>query len=175
MLFYFRTCDPKNRSRAFTLVECLLAVSILTILALISIPSLQSWWQRQDEQLLQQTLIHTLQYAEQQAHALGVVVIVCPQGEAYQCGNDWLQGLLVFKDHYSDGVVRERGQVLTLTKLPKLTGQLRWKGYPHYQAYVRFSTDWLGGGNGAFQYYRAGESVPVWSLSLNKAGNLRSF
>lgn len=158
---------------AYTLFECLLVVSIVTILAVSSYPSLQHWFEARQEQSLQQTLLHAFRFAEQQSRILNVAVVICPQQGKLQCGEDWMQGLLVYKDEYSDNSLRDRDQVLSLVSLPATHGRLQWEGYPYYQPYIKFmGEEGWGSVNGSLRYYRH-KTTLAWSVVINKVGNAR--
>lgn len=159
--------------KGYTLLECMLVLGILMIGAAAALPRMSDWYQLQNEKLLQQSLIESMHYAERQAQILQIPVIICPRAPDLRCGNDWLQGLLIFRDDFHDEVLHYQYQLLTRVKMPTQHGRLQWQGYPHYRSVIRFDLDWSQGMNGRFYYSRGNDHSPAWTLVLNKAGEVR--
>ncbi len=84
-----------HHSAAATLLELLLAVSIMVTLATMAYPGwlhLQRW---QQQQLQLSQLSHIIRFAQLNALARGRVVTLCGSHHGKRCDGAWQQGLLV--------------------------------------------------------------------------------
>lgn len=84
-------------ARGFTLVELLVAVTIVAILAATAMPSFQSAMVRSTIRSLSSSLGTDLAFARSEAVRLGAAVTLCPRSGTV-CGTDWSNGWLVFRE-----------------------------------------------------------------------------
>lgn len=117
-------CGPVPfRARGFTLVELLVAVSILLILVTIGVPNLRDFIL--DNQLTSQgnAMISALQVARSEAVKRKVDVVVCPSADAASCSGDWSSsGRIVFVDSDGDDAP-DMGEELVRTEDAVADGQ----------------------------------------------------
>lgn len=98
-----RACRPSARTqRGFTLLDLLIALTILGIVFGIALPALDNAVARVRAGAVRSALTVTLFDAQRHATVLGREIVVCP-AEAGQCvgGRDWSRGWIAFVD--SDG------------------------------------------------------------------------
>jgi prepilin-type N-terminal cleavage/methylation domain-containing protein len=76
----------KNLCRAYTLLELLATVAIVSILLLIATPSYQTFYHHQETNALTQQLTQTFSYARNQAVIRQQIIVVIPQQGNWQNG-----------------------------------------------------------------------------------------
>jgi len=76
----------KSQQRAFTLIECILALAIVCSVAFLGVPSLQRLWQRYHVTTTAQHLMQQLRYAKHMAIALNTRIAVVAQEADWQSG-----------------------------------------------------------------------------------------
>lgn len=161
--------------RAFTLLEMLVALSIIGILMAIALPSLRNYIDRTHDQILQSQLLRTIQLARNEASAHHMPVSLCKSKDHLICGGEWADGQLVFIDENEDGMVRDKEQILAVTQADSQRGILHWRSYPYYRDYLQFLPSGLmPSDNGTFWYCHASSELPVWAIMLSKTGKTRT-
>jgi len=93
---------PCDRDTAgFTLIELLTAMVVLTIVAVVSVPSFAQIVERQRVEAAIQRLDADLALARNTAISRREAVVVCPRGPHGGCqpGLDWSGGWIVFVEH----------------------------------------------------------------------------
>jgi type IV fimbrial biogenesis protein FimT len=96
-----------SRLKGFTLIELMVALSVLAILLTIGIPNLQTFVMNSRLQSQASSLISDLNYARAEAVRLGSPVSVCASVTGNSCSGNltWETGWIVFNDRNGDGVV----------------------------------------------------------------------
>lgn len=92
--------------RGFTLVEALVALSLLALLGTLAAPSLTAWRQRQELRAVAENFWNSLMLARAQALARQQRVTVCAQSATGDCHvtGPWQGGWLVFVDANRNGL-----------------------------------------------------------------------
>lgn len=154
------------KSKAFTLIELLLSLAILSILLLFSIPSLYSIHQKNQVLAIQDDIKSAVRFAKIEAMACGNNLILTPK----QHSNDWSQGMLLFVDnathHYKPGdkLLRE-----WCWHTPNI--RVTWKGFQS-KNYLLFSSDVARNAvNGYFEIH--GQLQSGVTLVINRLGRIR--
>lgn len=161
------------RSSGFTFIELLIGLAIIAVLAAFALPSFTALWQQNEATVLQQQLLRTLQFAQQEARVRHAAISVCKSNDGATCGGEWQHGQIVFLDNDDDGVIRSRDQILEVRQSSKQHAQLHWRGFPVYRDYVQFSPAMTNDDNGTFWYCASTQTKPAWAIVLNKAGRAR--
>lgn len=98
----------------FTVMECLIVISILAILLVQGVPALQDYGLRQRMSAAMHALHSHLAMARNDAVRFNVQVVACPGNEADGCRDDsnWDGGWLVFEDLNRDRQHQETERLL---------------------------------------------------------------
>lgn len=103
----------RSRSRGFTLVEMMVAISIAAILLAVAIPSFQSLIKRNAIENLQTRLAAALTAARSEAASRNVVTTLCSSDTGTGCvANKWSSGWIVFIDLNADAVKDNNEEIL---------------------------------------------------------------
>ncbi|GAA4499360.1 GspH/FimT family pseudopilin [Pseudaeromonas paramecii] len=89
----------------FTLIELLVAVAILAIVAMIGVPSFQSFMEKQRVMERRDALLGGLSLARETALNQLQPVVLCPSNDGSSCGSSWANGWLAFIDSDRDGAL----------------------------------------------------------------------
>ncbi len=94
----------EGHGTGFTVLECLIVISILAILLVQGVPALQDYSLRQRMSAAMHALHSHLAMARNDAVRFNVEIVACPGSEASGCRDDsnWDQGWLVFEDLNAD-------------------------------------------------------------------------
>ncbi len=93
-----------NRQTAITLIELMLALSVLAIISIATIPGLSTLIYNVRMSSSVNGLIHSLHNARQNARVTGIATAVCSSSDGKQCqtDNQWEKGWLVFANSDAD-------------------------------------------------------------------------
>ena len=159
---------------AFTLMEMLVTITIITILLAVSLPSMNSLTTRAKEEILLSQIHNAISFAQQEAQVRHIAVAVCGSRDNVTCSQEWNTGLLVFMDEYDDGVIHDREQILSVVQFKLPHGNIYWRSYPFYHHYAVFTPAVLmPSNNGTFWHCHTNSHSPLWAIMLGKSGNAR--
>lgn len=87
-------------SQGFTLIELMVCLALVTLLAVIAVPSLSTPLERHQAIAAEHALIHHLQLARMAAVTRRKPAVLCPSLDGHHCSgrSDWSIGWLVFLD-----------------------------------------------------------------------------
>lgn len=98
-----RLATPAKRHRGITILEVLIALTILGLLLGIALPAVSGAVSRVRSVGARAAISTTLFDAQRDATVLGQEVVICPgQGAGCQGGSDWSRGWLAFVDSNGD-------------------------------------------------------------------------
>lgn len=162
-----------SRQSAFTLMEVMMVLTIISILSLIAVPGLQEVMRRAQDDAVRSDLTRILEIACNEAGMRNKTVTLCRSRDLLRCGGDWSDGQIVFVDNYHDDVVHDKSQIIAVNKMKISRGVLHARFYPFYRQAIHFnSAVAVSNDNGSFWYCRAGAAFPVWALKVNRAGSV---
>ena len=87
-----------NRATGFTLIELLIAIAIAAVILGMGVPSLTSVVKDQRLSNALSTVARAVYLARSESAKSGDSVTLCARATDTQCGTDWNNGLLVFRD-----------------------------------------------------------------------------
>lgn len=150
----------------FTLLETLIAITLITLLTTLSLPFLRHFSTIAHDQLLQSQLLNAIETASQEARHRGVPVVL---------RLDKTQSLfMIFIDENDDGIVSGKEQMIAVLQIKLRNGRLFWRAYPRYRDYLLF-LPWglMRSDNSSFWFCHANDAAPVWAVTLNKSARTR--
>lgn len=157
---------------AFTIMEVLVALSILAILLAISLPAMQHFIAHAQDEMLQAQLLHAIQIAKQEAIARHTRIALCQSNNQITCSGNWGDGYIIFLDENADGRVHDNEQILYVSQLQSQHGRNYIRSFPRYRNYLSFSSSGLMTSDNATLWHCHADS-PKWALVMSKTGRTR--
>lgn len=159
-------------TQAFSLIETLLALSILAILALILLPNWSWYQQNRQADLAIQSLQQALSCAQMLAISQQRRLSLCPSLDQQHCQTAWQGQLLVFANPPVPDSIGQRP--VAILPLVIRQGHLEWRHFSQ-QSWLSFEdTGRLHDDNGTWLYCPS-HANPMFNraLSINALGRLR--
>lgn len=159
--------------KAYSFLELLIALSIFSLLAIMTIPSLSSFYRQTNSLLLRDQLITTLYSAKKFAKINGLPVSLCHSQDQETCGGEWTKGLLIFIDEKGKGNPQSKDDILWHVAMQAVGGQLFWRDFSS-RPFLSFLPEEIAqASNGTFWYCPQPNSSPVWAIVVNQAHRAR--
>lgn len=163
----------KTHGRAFTLMELMITLAVMTLLVAAALPAFNGLRQEQMVRGAQHEFLASLHHAKQAAIARNQRVSLCPSADGARCleTGSWHRGWLVFVDRDADRfpdpgepiVARKGGLAKTLT----LTSS-------RYRRVITFQpTGTAGGSNATFTVCADGKAQRAAAVVLSRLGRIR--
>lgn len=164
-----------HSQHAFTLLEALIALTIISIISMITLPNLQEYFFTTQDEIFHSRLLHTLQFAQQEAEIQHMPIALCKSKTYQLCDGEWLDGQLVFKNENQDGLVKDKNNIISVRQNSQTKGQIHWRSFPFYRDYLLFfPVNWHKENNGTFWYCHSHVTKPVWAIKIGRSGQFSS-
>lgn len=167
--------------QAFTLLELMLTLAIITILATLSLPALYLTEEKEAGNIfLQMTAL--LSGARAAAISRHSSIVICPGSTAESCDGNWTAGVLVFIDNnqnrqldQDESLIEHKVWGADLTSARgALRGTLRWRVFGNRPSILISPLGEIDGQSGSLTWCPpAGSSVPAHQMVLNTSGRIR--
>lgn len=108
----------RERHKGFTLIEMLVAVSVMAVILTTAIPALGNFMAEQRLTAAANSLVGHLNYARSEAVFRNSYVAACPSSDGLSCtgGNRWDIGWIVYLDPQKEGQPAEPEDVLRVVE-----------------------------------------------------------
>ncbi|WP_181918692.1 GspH/FimT family pseudopilin [Wenzhouxiangella sediminis] len=108
----------KRDCSGFTIIELMIAISLLAVILTLAVPAFGRFIEQQQLTATANRLVGHLQFARGQAITRGTLVAACPSRDGRTCtgGNRWEQGWIVYLDPEKAGQPAEGGDVLRVVQ-----------------------------------------------------------
>ncbi|MGE4348232.1 MAG: GspH/FimT family pseudopilin [Candidatus Berkiella sp.] len=104
------------RIKGFSLLELLIALSILAIIMGLSSSAFVGRIQKESSETIAQQIFHSLHFARMEAIKANQIVSVCGTSDFQSCSLDWTQGSMVYIDVNRDGTFSSEDTILRINK-----------------------------------------------------------
>lgn len=155
-----------KKNLGLTLLECLIAMTLLVILLFSSIASYRYFVAKNQLNELVDQLTDALTYARDQAITSHTTITLCPDQGDMQCGANWQGGLLIW-DEKNQRVFR---------RLPAMPAMfyLKWKSTLNDSVLLRWRSDgFTRGQQGSFYICAQSDNAPSAQIIILRTGRLR--
>jgi type IV fimbrial biogenesis protein FimT len=161
------------KKSGFTLIELLVVMSIVAILATLTVTFGKHFLQQQRVSNAQQTFTSMIQFAQQAAASENTFVTICPTLDHETCSNDWLQEKMVFVGVYDKTKPNTEKKILRIFAATENgTIKVGARGAKDTPTNWRFAAHDLNKNqNGSFTYCLDGEG---WKIIINRLGRMRT-
>lgn len=166
---------PYNKNSGFSLVETLAIITILAIIASISVPYFHIFFAKQEAIQTIRTLNGFLKSAKNEASVRHARIVICSSSNYEQCeNNNWNNKIIAFLDSNANRKIDHHDVVLKTESLQLKYGQLSWKAALNSPNII-FNQE-LGlpiGYNGSFYYCNHTHAI-YHKIILSKMGHVRT-
>jgi len=151
--------------RGFTFLELIIALFIVSIVALFSVQSLNYFWQKAEGDVVRRAIIQALSFARASAIAHREKIILCKSVDRLNCnGISWQQGM----------IIKSENKVLSSIDFSNKSGEVRSRFFPRGRVVLKF----LPNGfpevqNGTFWYCVKNKTDAAWAIVINRSGRIR--
>jgi type IV fimbrial biogenesis protein FimT len=163
----------KIKHNGFTFIEMITAILLIAVVANFTWPYLRHLYDEHEDDLMQISLLNTIQYAQRTALQTGAAVSICGSQTGDSCDEGWEHSQLVFFDQENRGDVVGKSRVLFTNEFPSHQGQLHWRSFPRYRTDLHFYGQGTLSDNGTFWYCHNADANPSWAIVINQAGKSR--
>lgn len=154
----------KKNHYGFNLLELLIALSIISILVVIMLPSFSKFYQKSQANALSSQLLRAIQLSRSVAVTQQAKTIMCGSLDQKTCSSDWRKGYII---------LNENGVVFKFQGIVK-NSVLHWRAFPFYLKALEFLSSGLPNfQNGTFWYCMSGSKNPFWAIMLSQSGRAR--
>jgi type IV fimbrial biogenesis protein FimT len=124
--------------RGVTLIELLVAMSVLTILLAVGVPSFSQFTANTRLNSYANTMFSHLALARSEAIKRNTRVVICksPDGSTCAGSGNWNQGWIVFADLDNSGSINGGEQIITA--MPALSTGFSFSGNTHVSSYISY-------------------------------------
>jgi type IV fimbrial biogenesis protein FimT len=161
-------------ARGLTLVELMIAISILALLLAVAAPDMRSLVDRQRGESALSALAVAVQGARTSAIRTGLTVTVCRSMDGLRCGGSWSQGYIVFSDRNRDRRLNQDDALLRTGRFLELGGTLAWRAFGNRQYLQIDSRGHILHQNGNFTFCPgSGQLAQARQLVISQTGRIR--
>jgi len=156
-----------------TLIELLIAITIISILFGSALPSFTDLLEKKKVDANVQRLTQTLQLSRTTAINENLKVTICPINQSLVCSSNWSSGYMSFIDKDGDRQYNDDDELLFQFYSQDEKARINWRAFGH-----RRSLQWLETGitnhqNGTFELCYDDDEMKSRALFLTKAGRVR--
>lgn len=164
----------QSHCKGFSLLELIITVAIVSSIAFVAIPGMNSIHQSSRSKTYAASMIRDIYYARAQAITNNQFVTLCGSGIDGICDKDWSSGHLIFTDANANGVLDD-GEVILRKNFSSHGGRVSWRSFQN-KPYLQYRPSGFSHfQSGSFIYCPSdGSSQYAKRLVLNRIGRIRS-
>jgi len=160
-------------SKAYTLIELLITLSIISILLGYALPAFSNLLDKSNVDANSQRLVQVLQLARTTAITNNRKVTLCPTETGNNCSSDWSKGYVAFTDLNGDREINEQDEILFQFISIDQKTSLSWKAFGHKKSLQWLQTGITNHQNGSFELCYDNKEKLARGLFITKAGRIR--
>ena len=138
--------------KAFTLIELLITLLILSILLAIGLPSFSSLVETRKSDMTLAKIKQAIEVAKVRAVVNGRIVTLCKSQDGIKCGGSWEQGIITFTDANADRTINQDDKLIRYFTFPEAEGRIHWRAFQNRQYLQITSQGFTKFQNGNFTY-----------------------
>ena len=161
-------------TQGFSLVELMIALTILSIILTVGLAKLPLLFEKTEVAVLQKTLAQHISLAKSTAANSGLIVTLCPSEDYAECRGSWTRGSMIFIDRNGNRKVDSDDVVIRIRENDIRQGKLEWRAFGRRQ-YLQFDPKgYLLHQSGNFTYCDLmGDPTLTRQLIVNSVGRVR--
>lgn len=159
--------------KGFSMLEALITLSIITIIAASSLPSMNLLFSKFQVESSLEDLRKSIASSRHLAISSGHIVTLCP-AEGKQCGKQWDSGYLIFVDHNNNAIVDDEETPYQINPI-STSMQISWRASGG-ASYLKFSPTGIARQFGRFHICKKdADLTSARSLVINRQGRVRLY
>ncbi|TCB67159.1 GspH/FimT family pseudopilin [Acinetobacter sp. ANC 4178] len=164
-----------HKYMAYTLVELVITILVLSILVTLALPYYHEIKANQERRIISRQVLASIQLAKQHAAIHHTNVVMCSSKDMQNCNEAmWEQGFILFLDSNQNRQVDLNETLITQERTDLSYGTLNWRGTLRFPSLNFMAEHGLPiGSNGSFYY--CSSTVKNMKIILNKMGHSRSI
>ena len=147
----------------FSLFELLIVITLITVVAGVSIPSYSHFIAVTRQQTVRSQLMHAISYARSEAMLREVPVSICGTEDFVNCSSSWQRGLMVFADD----------QIIYIFDYAIGDGVLHWRAAFNANFLRINPVSLMSDEHGTFWFCAGGGEKAAWAVMVSETGRAR--
>lgn len=153
-------------AKAFSLIESMMVVFLLTLILAFVLPSLNKSLKKRSLHAVTHRLLGILNYAKKIALLETRFIVVCGSSDALHCDGLWSQGVIVFEQTTGKLYLHETWHIDDLS--------IKWHGFSGKNRLTFTNAWWSATSNGRFDISITSMPVlPIKKIIINRIGRIR--
>ncbi|RDI41840.1 GspH/FimT family pseudopilin [Aquicella lusitana] len=158
-----------NLQRAFTFLELMITLALISIITALSMPLLRHFGEYDRAMSLQWRMLRMIQLARNEARIRGVSVVICHHRSSI-CPDGNMYRVAAYANEQSNPTI------LAMVQIREYQGALHWRLFPKYRNdFLFYPTGVMQSDNGTLWFCSTSHIAPVWAIVINKAGRARAI
>jgi type IV fimbrial biogenesis protein FimT len=163
-----------RRIKAFTLIELLITLLILSILLAVGMPNLSSFVETKKSNDTITRVKQAVETAKVSAIVNGRIVTLCKSQDGEKCGGSWEDGIITFTDDNADRIINQDDELIRYFTFPEAQGSIHWRAFQNRQYLQITSQGFTRSQNGNFTYCPFNrKSYLARQLVINRTARVR--
>lgn len=150
-----------QKIRAFTLIECVMTITIVVLCCVLAIPAYENFINKVDNQIMASQLMRAISLARSEAMMHGVNVTICKSANQKTCSGEWRDGY----------IVKTKDQILFQFQ-NNIKGFLYWRGSLKREELTFLPSGLIDSEAGDFIYCDKNNTI-AWAIIINLSGRAR--
>jgi len=165
--------EHSTSCRAFTLIELIFVIAVLSITLSMAIPLTNAFVQNEAKEASRQSILSALRFARATAINSTELTTVCSLNPSGKCRAEWAETLSVFHDTNSNGI-REPGERLVRTIKIDLS-QWSQKNRPGTRSHFQWNSLGLSNGTpGSMEFCHPSSAKNRFAVVISFSGRIRT-